>query len=169
VVLLGCIFRITMIGTTKSKLLVPPEECQVRTDQTELRTTPGRARSVSGMNTTTSGNFSSSISREIQKKSRFPIILGNRVFFWISRGGGHSMVPLPLVFMSRDTWTTPETTLAWWCDSSSAATIAMTRSFKNSHSIISDPSLGKQCRDMSRSTAPVLQTDRVLLVLKRLV
>ena len=79
------------------------------------------------------------------------------------------MVPLPLVFMSRDTWTTPETTLAWWYDSSSAATISMTRSFKNSHSIISDPSLGKQCRDMSRSTAPVLQTDRVLLVLKRLV
>ena len=79
------------------------------------------------------------------------------------------MAPLPLVFMSRDTWTTPETTLAWWYESSSAVMIFMTRSFTKSHGIINDPSLGNDCHDMSRSTAPVLQTERLLLVLKRLV
>ena len=79
------------------------------------------------------------------------------------------MVPLPLVFMSRDTWTTPETTLAWWYDSSSGVMISMTRSFKKSHGLVSDPSLSKECGDMSRFTAPVLHTERLLLVLKRLV
>ena len=79
------------------------------------------------------------------------------------------MVPLPLVFVSRDTWTTPETTLTRWSVCCSAAMVSTSRSFKKSHGIISDPSLGKECGDMKCSTAPVLHTERVLLVLKRLV
>ena len=166
---LSSIFQIMMIGTKKSMLLVPPEERKVRTDQTKLRTTPGPARSMPGMNTTTSGNFSASISEYIREIFETLKLFRFSGFCWIFRGGGYSMAPLPLVFMSRDTWTTPETTLAWWCESSSAVMIFMTRSFTKSHGIINDPSLGNDCHDMSRSTAPVLQTERLLLVLKRLV
>jgi len=46
------------------------------------------------------------------------------------------MVPLPLVLLSRDTWTTPEKTLAWWYDSPSADMVSVSRSLRKSHCII---------------------------------
>ena len=135
-VLVACIFWIMTILTKISNLQVPPSRGELGSGQTELQTTSALAGTPSGMHTTSVGTLSSSIFQHIQKILRFVRILRNRNIFWIFRGGGHSMVPLPLVFVSRDTWTTPETTLTRWRVCCSAAMISTSSSFKKSHGII---------------------------------
>ena len=129
-------FSITTIPTKIFNFRVPPSRGELRSGQTMLQTNSALAGTPSGVHTTTAATFSSSISRNIQKISRFSIILRNPIFFWIFRGGGYSMVPLPLVLVSRDTWTTPGKTLAWWYESSSADMISVSKLLKKSHGIV---------------------------------
>jgi len=149
--------------------MVPPSRAEFRSNLTVLHTNSVHASSRPGMHTTTAGPLSSSIFRYIQKILRFHKIIENPGFFWIFLSGGDSTLPLPLVFVSRDTWTTPGTTLARWYESPSATMISESSLSRKTLGQVSDPSKGDECGGMSHSTALLLHTDRLLLVLERLV
>ena len=121
---------------TISKFLVVPSRVESGSSQTELQTNSDYAGGLSGMHTTTAGTLPSSIFRNIRFFFGFRKIIGNPEKKRILRSGGYSMVPLPLVLVSRDTWTTPEKTLAWWYDSPSADMVSVSTSLRKSHCII---------------------------------
>ena len=144
---------------TISNFLVVPSRVESGSSQTELQTNSDYAGGLSGMHTTTAGTLPSSIFRNFRFFFGFRKIIGNPEKKRILRSGGYSMVPLPLVLVSRDTWTTPEKTLAWWYESSSANMISECSLVRKSPNHVYDPSRADECDDMRHSTTLVLHTD----------